>query len=156
MISITFLAAGLILIFLEFYLPGGILGILGALVLLGSVFVFYYEYNSPLMTIVYIAALAVFLGCVIKYALWAIPKAPPSRSVYLQGDQEGYVASTYDKSAIGKIGTVVSDLKPGGHILIEGKKHQAISISGYIAKGEQIIVVGGEGESLTVKKYHTK
>ena len=60
--------------------------------------------------------------------------------------------SKFEKHAIGKIGIVLTDLKPGGFILIEGKQHQAISQSGYITKGEEVIVVSGQEESLLVKK----
>ncbi len=44
-------------------------------------------------------------------------------------------------------------MKPGGQVVIEEKKHSAISLSGYITKGNKVKVVGGEGESLTVKLY---
>lgn len=151
MISFIFLTVGLLLIFLEFYFPGGILGVIGTLALMSSIFVFYYEFNSPLMTIFFITFMIALLACVIKLALWRITAAPPNRSIYLQGDQEGYTASSYDKDAIGKVAVVSSDLKPGGHVLMEGKRHQAISQTGYIAKGEQVMVVGGEGESLIVR-----
>ncbi len=46
---------------------------------------------------------------------------------------------------------MLSDLKPGGYIAIEGQQHQADFISGYIPQGDEIVVVAGEGESLLVK-----
>ncbi|WP_052236405.1 NfeD family protein [Candidatus Protochlamydia amoebophila] len=72
-------------------------------------------------------------------------------SIYLKKDQKGFQASEYDRNAIGKLGMVLTDLKPGGYILIEGKQHQAISLTGYISKGEEVIVVSGQEESLIVK-----
>ena len=153
MIPFIVLVLGLLLIFLEFFLPGWILGIMGGLVVLASIILFAIEYESPLLVGLYILGIFVSLYYVIKYALWQIKHASPKRSIYLESDQEGYVASTFDKEAIGKIGIVDTDLKPGGHVMIEGKRHLAISLSGYISKGEQVIVVGGEGESLTVKHY---
>jgi membrane-bound serine protease (ClpP class) len=152
MVPFIVLILGLVLIFFEFFLPGWILGILGGMAVLASIVLFGIEYPSPLLIFLYVTGIFVSLFYVIKYALWQIQHSSPRRSIYLQGDQEGYVASTFDRDAIGKTGIVDTDLKPGGHVMIEGKRHLAISQSGYISKGEQVIVVGGEGESLTVKQ----
>lgn len=153
MIPFIALVIGLLLVFLEFYLPGWILGILGAFTLLASLILFGVQYQSLVLSILYIGVIIALLICIIKYAMWQIKHASPNRSIYLKSDQEGFTASSYSQATIGKIGIVDSDLKPGGHIIVDGKKHQAISLSGYISKGEQVIVVGGEGESLKVKQY---
>ncbi|MGA8165567.1 MAG: NfeD family protein [Waddliaceae bacterium] len=146
-------AVGLFMIFLEFYLPGGIMGTIGTIVVLASIVVFALQSQSPLGILLYTIGTVVSVIVLFKFALWKIRHARPERSIYAEGDQEGYSASAYDKSTIGKIGIVHSDLKPGGHILVDGKQHGAISTSGYISKGEQVIVTGGEGESLIVKLY---
>ncbi len=86
-----------------------------------------------------------------------IPKAKSGFSIYSNKDQEGYQASEYDVNAIGKKGKVISDLKPGGFIMVDGKKQAAISESGYISHGAEVIVLSGDGESLMVKEIkHTK
>lgn len=146
-------AVGLLMIFLEFYLPGGIMGTLGTVVVLASIVVFAMQYDSPLAIILYTIGTIVSTVLLFKFALWRIRHAKPERSIYSEGDQEGYVASAYDASTIGKMGIVQSDLKPGGHVLVEGKKHGAISKSGYITKGSEVMVLDGEGESLIVKHY---
>jgi membrane-bound ClpP family serine protease len=144
-------ALGFLLIFLEFYLPGAILGTLGGISLAVSIYYFAVLYPSPLWIILYILGLILLLPLLFKFALWKIKTAKPDYSIYSGYDQEGYVASSYDKTAIGKVGKVLTDLKPGGHILIDGKKHAAISLSGYLTKGTEVIVVSGDGESLNVK-----
>jgi membrane-bound ClpP family serine protease len=148
------LAVGLLLIYLEFYLPGGIMGTIGALVVLGSIIVFALLYDSPILITLYTIGTLALLVLLFRYALWRIRHAPAERSIYSEGDQEGYVASSYNRGAVGKIGVVDTDLKPGGHIIVEGKRHLAISQSGYIVKGAEVRVTGGVGESLTVKNYH--
>ena len=50
------------------------------------------------------------------------------------------------------MGTAESDLKPSGHVMVEGKREQAVSQGTYIKKGEKIKVVGGEGARLIVRK----
>jgi membrane-bound serine protease (ClpP class) len=139
----------LALIFLEFYMPGGILGILGGIALLASYFVLISEGADPLEILLFIGGSLLALALVIKYALWRIPRS--KKGIYLSGDQEGFVSATYDKSAIGKQAVVMTDLKPGGFIQLEGKSHPAISLTGYIEKGKTVKIVSGEGESLLVK-----
>lgn len=142
---------GLILILLEFYLPGAILGIIGAICLFISVIQFASQSQSLIASFFYLIGVLVSVALLIRYALWRIRHAKPERSIYSNAHQTGYVASKFDKNAIGKMGIVVSDLKPGGYIVIEGKQHQAISQSGYLVKGSEVVVISGQEESLIVK-----
>lgn len=143
---------GLLLIYLEFFLPGAVMGVAGGLMIGASLLLFIMEANSVIAVVIYFILVAFSIVLLIKYALWKIPRAKPDRSIYSADAQEGYQASGYDKEAIGKSGVVLSDLKPGGYILIKGEQHQALSESGYIPKGTEVIVLYGEGESLIVRK----
>jgi len=145
------LILGFILIFLEFYLPGLVMGILGGLLVLASLFIFAYQSESGLAVSLYVLGTGLGLIALVKYALWRIPRSKSSYSIYSNSDQVGYQASEYDRAAIGKTGVVTSDLKPGGHIMIESKQYPAISQSGYVVKGMHVLVVGGQGDSLIVK-----
>lgn len=151
--SFICLAIGLLLIFIEFFVPGAIMGTLGGVFVLASLILFATESNSLLAILVYFLGVCISLGLLFKFALWRIRHASPNFSIYSDASQSGFQASTFDEAAIGKVGTVLSDLKPGGYVLIDGQQHQAISQSGYIAKGSQIEVVGGQEESLIVKNY---
>lgn len=149
--ALVLFGLGLLFIYLEFFLPGAILGTIGAIFLLISIVLFAIATESAVLSILYAVGVILSVVLLIKYTLRRIPKTASKYSIYLKGDQEGYIASTYDKTAIGKTGIVLSDLKPGGYITIEGKKHQAISQSGYISHGEKVEVIGGTEESLIVK-----
>jgi membrane-bound ClpP family serine protease len=156
MIPIVFLLIGLLLIYIEFYLPGGIIAIIGGTFILFSLVAFVAESNSPFYVILYLLFTVACIWGVIKLALWRIVHAKPDYSIYSNQDQTGYQASEYDHNAIGKQGVVTTDLKPGGYIVIEGKTHAAISLSGYLSKGTHVSVVSGEGESLYVQKLMKK
>lgn len=151
MIPFLLLLLGFLLIFFEFYLPGAILGILGSILVVVSVVLFAYQTSSVIAVILFVVGTVAAIVFLIRFALWRIVRAKPERSIYLHKDQEGYQASSYDATAIGKTGIVLSDLKPGGHILIDGKQHQALSIVGYIPKGAEVVVISGQEESLLVK-----
>ena len=142
---------GLLLILLEFYLPGAVMGIAGGVLIVISIFLFAGTANSGLATLLFLVGVVISIAVLIRFALWRIRSAKPDYSIYSDDAQVGFIASTYDKSAIGKKGIVLSDLKPGGYIKVEGKQHQAISQTGYINRGEEVLVVSGQEESLIVK-----
>lgn len=145
------LIIGLLLIFIEFYLPGAIMGIIGSVMIIASLVVFVSESSSPIYIVLYMIGVAFCIGLLIKFALWRIVHTKEDRSIYSDDAQVGFKASHYDKQAIGKKGVVLSDLKPGGYVLIDGEQHGAISVSGYLPKGTPIIAIGGQEESLIVQ-----
>jgi len=152
MLPFLLLFLGLVLILFEFYIPGAVMGILGGISILVGIILFASQTSSLIAIVLFVLGSAVAVGFLIRFAIWRIVHAKPQYSIYLSKDQEGYQASSYDKSAIGKTGIVTADLKPGGFISIEGRQHSAISLSGYIARGENVTVVGGQEQSLMVRK----
>ena len=155
MISYLLLILGLLLIFFEFYLPGAILSIIGGILIFISIVFFALHTQSALETLLFIIVALLLVGGVIKFALWRLRTARSTKSIYLRKDQEGYVASHYDARLIGKQGIALSDLKPAGHIRVEGQSHQAVSSSGYITKGSAVTITGGEGAHFIVKETKT-
>jgi len=152
MIPYLLVVLGLILILVEFYVPGGIVGVLGGISILTAVIMFASQTDSILAFLLFFLCTIIAIALVIRYAIWRIIHTKGKFSIYSNHDQEGYVASEYDRNAIGKTGVVLADLKPGGFILVDGQQHPAISLSGYIPKGEDVSVVGGQEQSLMVKK----
>ena len=152
MLPFMLLAVGLLLIFLEFFLPGGIMGSIGVLVIIGSIVFFALQSESLVFIVLYTLGCGVLVALLFRFALWRIRHGEPGKTIYADDAQAGYFASSYDKTTIGKSGIVDTDLRPGGHIIVDDTRHSAISVSGYISKGEKVKVIGGQGESLTVKK----
>lgn len=148
------LILGMLLIFLEFYVPGAVMGICGGAMVFVSIILFAMESQSILLTLLYTTGVVICLVLLFKFALHRIRTAKPGQSIFSDSSQEGYVASHVDKSVIGKNGIVDTDLRPSGHIIVDGKRLQALSQSGYITKGSEITVIGGQESSLIVK--HSK
>lgn len=148
------LVVGLVLILLEFFLPGAVLGIAGVISIIAGV-VIIAQSGTAMEFFIYCVLAIAGITAVVKYALWQIPRTKNKGSLYLSDDQEGFKASTYDAAAIGKNGVALTDLKPGGYILVDGVKHQASSVSGYITKGTEITVISGQEESLLVNRKRT-
>jgi membrane-bound ClpP family serine protease len=151
MSPLIILAVGFLLIFLEFFLPGAILGTLGLIFVVASIVLFGMEGHSALAVLLFIIVSFVGIGLICWTALAVVRRSKSRQSFYSNDDQQGYVAVEYDHSVIGREATVLSDLKPSGHILIDKKSFQALSQSGYIEKGCKVQVIGGQGAHLLVK-----
>jgi membrane-bound serine protease (ClpP class) len=156
MIFVWMLAlSGLLLVFLEFFLPGAVMAVGGAILLLSSLIVFQMENSDILGFIVYLAILAALVCLVIRFALWRIKATAKNGTIYLESDQEGFQASSFPSELIGKEGIADTDLKPSGHILIEGHRYNAVSKIGYIDKETPIEVLSGTGSHLVVQSKGT-
>lgn len=151
LIPIILTLIGLLLVFIEFFAPGGILAIVGGLLLISGITASSFApVNFWLKGGFFIGAITLTaLAC--QIALWIIKKQKKG-ALFLDQDQEGFQASGFDQELIGKLGSVFTDLKPSGHIEIEGKRYQALSDGLYLKKGTPILVEGGRGAYLIVKE----
>lgn len=138
---------GLALIYLEFFIPSGLLGVVAAILLITSIIMFGLETSWSAWTAGFGLIILAFTLMVCRLALRKVKK-----KVSLKNDQQGFQASTYDANLIGKEGVAMSDLKPSGHIMVGEKQVQALSETGYIVKGTTVVVVGGRGSHLIIKR----
>jgi membrane-bound serine protease (ClpP class) len=66
---------------------------------------------------------------------------------------DGYSVSLLDyHDQMGKQGEAFTVLRPAGKVIIDGEVYDATAISGFIPKGEKIVVVKYETTQLFVKK----
>lgn len=142
---------GLLMIYFEFFLPGGIMGAIGTILMILSVFILVYENIGPVFLFFYVGVLIISLIFCVRFALKRVKKTGASGTIYLDSDQAGFFASKYNKDLIGKTGIVSADLRPSGYIQVDGQYYQAVSKTGYLQKGTKIEVVGGQGARLICK-----
>ncbi len=152
MSSYLILFLGLLLVFLEFYLPGAVMGTAGAILIVASIIMYATSGASAMAVLIFVVVAIAALAAVIKTAMWSIRRTKKTGSIFLDTDQEGFRASRYEEDLVGKKGICHTLLHPGGFVDIEGKKYAAISNSGFQEKGEKIEVLEVEGETLKVRK----
>ena len=149
LISIGIGILSLLLIYLEFFLPGIILGAFGGVGFCFSIVFFAWKSTDISFTLIFIFSMIIALVLTIKMALWTLKKKP---ALFAKEEQSGYLASSFKKELIGKEGKVVSDLRPSGYIEVEGERLQALSENLYIKKGEYVKIIAGEGACLIVRR----
>lgn len=150
-LAFILLFLGLLLIYIEFYTPGGALAVAGALALIGAIVAFFRTSPSQLYSFLFLLLTFVLLGSVIWLALYRIRRSSSKNTFYLGSDQEGYVGAHFDTTLIGKKGVTVSDLGPSGYVVVDGVKYQATANGLYLDKGVKVEVIGGEGAHLIIK-----
>ena len=127
------------------------MGAAGAIILVASTVVYATDTDSLLLVLFFIFVQSLMLILLIRFILKRMQSSSQKETIYLDTDQSGYHAPTFDHSVLGKQAEAVSRLNPAGHISVHGVHHQAISQSGYIEKGEKVTVVQGRGAYLIVK-----
>lgn len=150
--AILLLCLGLISIAIEFFTPGGLFAVIGStLIIAGSIYAAVGTGSMLTGFLFFIISGVLVLLVVLGMMKW-LRQGRFRHSIYSSQNQEGFVASNWDKSLIGKRGSVATELRPGGHVRIEGKQYPAISQSGLMERGEAVEVIGGEGDTLLVKR----
>ena len=150
-VALVLLLLGLIAVYLEFYVPGGVLAVIGTLCIFAAIWSFVATYPSPLAVTAFVAVTIGGLIAVIRLALWRIRKSAATNTFFLKTDQEGYIASTITANLAGKEGVALTDLTPAGYVLIEGEKYPALCKGPYQDKGTTVIVTSQQGAHLVVK-----
>ncbi|MBL7115484.1 MAG: hypothetical protein ISS35_06940 [Kiritimatiellae bacterium] len=151
---IVFLVTGLIFIGAEIFVPGGILGVFGGLALIGACvtgFTAFPGYGAVVaLGIIALIGVAIFLW------IRLFPNSSVGRRMTVARDlHDAKATETGLSELIGKTGSTLSDLHPGGYATIENKRIDVITQGGMISKGESIVVVEVEGNRVVVRKTDT-
>lgn len=141
---------GLMLLGVEVFVPGGILGLVGAVALLGGCILAFIEFGvtGGLLAL----ALAAMLGSLLLYLEFRVlPRTPFGRRLFLRSAVTGRSAA--DLAApdlVGRTGEAVTPLAPSGYVRVEGRRYEAYSQSGYLATGTPVRIAGLDNFRLIV------
>ncbi len=142
---------GLLCLYFEFFLPGGVLALLGGVILIASCIFFFFQSDSSLATFLYFVGLILASTLVCLFAIRSIRRSGKENSFFLQKDQAGFTAGSLEEDLVGKEGVVSTELKPAGHVRIDGKVYQAVSQGEFLLKGSFVEVCSVKGSHLVVK-----
>ncbi len=143
---------GLVLIFFELIVPGGILGMLGALAMLGGCVLAFMEYGigGGLLTSLIFATLSI--ACLV-IELKFLPKTRVGGRFFLQESVSGTSHRPAGREdLVGKECESLTTLSPTGLVMIEGRQYEAFSQSGLVNPGTRMKVVGFDNFRVKVTK----
>ena len=151
-IIILFLA-GILLLALEVFVPGAVLGILGALAIFGGVLVAFVIYgaNGGFLAL---GVGVVLLGLALYIEFAVLPKTRLAKTFSMtttvEGTSQGPVAELAE--VIDQAGETATALAPTGYVTVNGRRYEASSQSGFLAKGVAVRVTGLDNFRLLVIK----
>lgn len=147
----TLVAVGLVLLALEVFLPGGIMGIVGGLVLALAILTGFFAFGPKgglFAAIALIGFSALFLGVWIR----VFPKTPMGKTLMLQRD--GHDFKTQDEAMeklVGTEGVAQTDLRPAGIAILGGRRTDVVAESGFVTAATRIRVIHVEGNRIVVR-----
>ena len=136
----------------EIFVPGGILGIIGALALILAVVTAFPAFGA-FGGIISAVAIIVLTG--VAMVLWAkiFPKTALGKKMTVSTDLRDSKATEDGLSALlDGTGEALSDLRPSGFALINGRRTDVVTEGEMISKGESLKVIEIEGNRVVVAK----
>ena len=147
---------GIVLLGVEVITPGGILGVLGGLAMLGGSAVAFNTFGGLGGGLAALVALAL-LGLALYTEFVLLPKTRWGRKFFLQQavDATSQPAVADAAAVVGKICEAETTLAPSGYVSLDGRRYEAYSRSGLAAKGSRLQVVAVDNFRLIVTQLPT-
>ncbi|MDQ8187313.1 NfeD family protein [Pelagicoccus sp. SDUM812002] len=146
------IALGLGLIMLEIFIPGGIVGIFGGIAMLAAVVISFDQYGVEGAILTFVIGLVGLVAC-LWFEFKILPKTAAGKRLFLQDTIGGKSQPDVgDDSMIGRQVETATPLSPSGYIIVDGKKIEAVSRSGFLEKGESVKIDSFDQFRVTVSK----
>ncbi len=143
--------AGFLLLLTEMFLPGGVLGVVGSLLLVAATIVGYVElgplWGSGLLCVILVGVL---VGFCIGMALF--PRTAAGKAMTLGRSLGGGDLLASSSSLVGSEGVAITTLRPAGKALINERRFDVVAEGDFIEAKAKIVVIAGEGARVVVRK----
>jgi membrane-bound serine protease (ClpP class) len=151
--TIIIFVIGVILLIAEFFLPGGISGILGAAAIITSIILA--GGNIVQMSISVLIALTVaIVGMVIIMKFFGKQLKVLNKVILSDATttEQGYVSNVNRLELIGKLAVTMTPLRPAGTIRIGDERIDAVSDGSFVEKNKQVVIIKVEGSRIVVRE----
>jgi len=151
---IGLVVGGLVLLLAEVFVPGGVLGAIGGvLMLLGIIGGFLQSRVLGLELLV-----GSLVGGLLAFWIWLkyFPRSPVGRRLILDTSEEDWQG--YDQSfgdLVGKTGVSHTTLRPAGIAVIDGRRVNVVTQGEMVRRGKRVRVVEAEGNRIVVEEIRS-
>lgn len=151
--TLLLFVAGLLLIFLEFFLPGAISGTLGVSALIFSLFLAGedgIQMGVSILIAIFLSVLVFFIMIkIFNKKLVLFNKMVLSESAK---KEDGYVSNINRTDLLGKEGIALTILRPSGTVIINNERVDVVSEGGFIEQNAVVKVIKVEGARIVVRE----
>ena len=151
--AVISLILGIVLIVLEFFVAGGILGLIGVGAIVTALFLAGYDLQHMTVSIS-IALLIAIIAAVILFK-WIGTERGLLKKIILRDrttTELGYVSTVERKELIGKKGKTVTPLRPAGTAVFDGERIDVVSEGSFIEGNKPVTIVQVEGMRVVVRE----
>jgi len=151
--TLTLFVAGILLIFLEFFLPGAVAGTLGVAALILSLFIA----GEDALQI----GVSIFIAIMISIFVFFMMIKIFGRKLVLFNKmvlfdtarkEDGYASNINRTDLLGKVGTALTILRPAGTIIIHNERIDVVSEGDFIEQNAKVKVIKVEGARIVVRE----
>jgi membrane-bound ClpP family serine protease len=144
---------GLVLLGFEVVVPGGILGVIGGVAMLGGCILAFTHYGMSGGMIAVLVGL-LLAGGTLYLEIVLLPRTRAGKKMFLQSAVTGVSQSPQAGVAqlVGKTAKALTVLAPSGYVTVEGRKFEAYSESGHAAPGDVLRVTSVDQFTIRVTK----
>ncbi len=149
---ITLLLAGFMLIGMEIFVPGGILGSIGTVAWLVAAGVGMVKFETPWNVL---SAFVLLLMGVLTFVVWIkyFPKSRMGKSLTLDDSTKNYKAHrTVDEYSVGTPGEAISTLRPSGIARFDGQRVDVVADGEWIEAGQPVKISSTTSGHISVVK----
>ena len=144
---------GLILLIAEFFVPGGIVGIIGGVFIIMSLLFAGASVTHMLLSIIIAMAIAI-VGMVVLMKFFGKKLQVFNKLVLKDAttSEEGYVSNENRIELIGQIGNTLTPLRPAGVVEVDGERLDVVSEGNFIDAQKEVRIVKVEGSRIVVRE----
>lgn len=153
--AVILLLIGIALIVLEFFVSGGILGILGVIAVIGSLLLAGYDLWHMAFSLS-IALIVAIVAAIILFK-WIGTERGIFKKIILRDrttTEKGYVSGEERKELVGLVGEALTPLRPSGTALFNDERIDVVSEGGFIERGKHVIIVKVESFRVIVREVN--
>ncbi len=151
--AMILLLLGVVLLIVEFFVPGGILGLLGIGAIIGSLLMSGYDIGHMSMSIA-IAFMVAVIASVILFRRIGLDKGV-FRHIILRDQtttELGYVSTANRLELLGLEGNTVTPLRPAGTAVFDNERLDVVSEGSFIETDRNVKIVKVEGARIVVRE----
>lgn len=149
---ILLVVLGVLLVGVEVFVPGGVLGVIGAAALVVAA-VMGFKVFGPGLGFLSAIAIIVFAGVCIAVFVRYFPQTPIGRRLSLANSGKDFKSyPVTDQNLVGHEGVTLSILRPSGIAKIDGHRVDVVADSDWIEEGKRVRVIKVEGVRVLVRE----
>lgn len=140
---------GILLLALEIFMPGAVLGILGGAAMVGGSAVAFMKLGMAGGLVALGIALAL-LGLTMFLEFYLLPRTRAGRQMFVHSTSGAEQKPVAPEELVGREAEALTILAPSGYVSVDGRRYEAFCQTGHAPKGAVLRVTGRDSFRLLV------